>query len=380
MNYPTINNEVKTLLDILNKNGYEAYLVGGAVRDFYLNKKVTDFDVTTNATPEINKKLFSNYKIIDTGIKHGTITIIINHINIEVTTYRTENNYINNRHPDSVRFINDINDDLSRRDFTINALAYNNKLIDNYNGLEDIKNKVIRAIGNPKIRFEEDALRILRAIRFSSILEFSIDELTSNAILDSYRLIDNISKERITNELYKTIMGNFELVFDKYFIIFKYLIKGLKNYKDFSKEIMKRNYLSSRFAYLIKDINYNEVLKELKCSKAFIKDINNILKNKDLYIIDDIKEMQKLLINNSYKDLVNILDYKQRNDCINTLDEALNKIHSIRELDINGDDLLKIGINKTKIKQILNEVLIKVIDDELINNRTNIIEYIKSKV
>lgn len=201
-------NNVKFIIDTFYENNYEAFMVGGCVRDSILGKEPKDYDITTSATPNITQSLFN--KTIPTGIQHGTITVVLNNDNLEVTTYRTEGQYLDNRRPESVNFVSDIREDLSRRDFTINALAFNNKegLIDYFNGLDDIKNKLIRAVGDPSKRFQEDALRILRAIRFSCQLGFEIEELTYSAIKENYKLIKNISIERVRDELCKILISD----------------------------------------------------------------------------------------------------------------------------------------------------------------------------
>ncbi|MCR1952943.1 MULTISPECIES: CCA tRNA nucleotidyltransferase [unclassified Clostridium] len=202
-----IPNEVKFIIDTFYKNNFEAFMVGGCVRDSILNNSPKDYDITTSAKPEDTLYLFE--KTIPTGIKHGTVTVLINNNPYEVTTYRTEGKYIDNRHPSSVNFVTDIREDLSRRDFTINALAYNKSagLIDYFNGLSDIESKIIRCVGEADKRFKEDALRMLRAIRFSCQLGFDIEEETYNAILNNHELISNISFERIRDELCKILIS-----------------------------------------------------------------------------------------------------------------------------------------------------------------------------
>ena len=210
MFYMNINipKNVKFIIDTYYNNNYEACMVGGCVRDSLLGLKPKDFDITTSALPEITENLFT--KTIPTGIKHGTVTVVIDKENFEVTTYRTEENYIDNRRPEKVEFVKDLKEDLSRRDFTINAFAYNDKegLIDYFNGMDDLKNKVIRAVGDPNKRFNEDALRMLRAIRFSAQLGFSIESKTYDAIKDNVQLIKNISNERIRDELCKILLSD----------------------------------------------------------------------------------------------------------------------------------------------------------------------------
>ncbi|MBC5624114.1 CCA tRNA nucleotidyltransferase [Clostridium sp. NSJ-49] len=203
-----IPKNVKYIIDTFYQNNYEAYMVGGCVRDSLLGLSPKDYDITTSATPNITENLFS--KTIPTGIEHGTITVVIEKENFEVTTYRTEGKYVDNRRPESVHFVSNLKEDLSRRDFTINAFAYNDKagLVDYFGGLNDLNNKIIKAVGDPNIRFQEDALRMLRAIRFSAQLNFTIETNTLNAIKGNCNLIKNISIERIRDELCKLLISD----------------------------------------------------------------------------------------------------------------------------------------------------------------------------
>jgi tRNA nucleotidyltransferase (CCA-adding enzyme) len=196
------------ILNLLEQNGFEAFIVGGCVRDSIINRSPQDWDIASSAKPEEVKRLFS--KTIDTGLKHGTVTVMLNSHAYEVTTYRIEGKYINNRQPEAVEFTDSIEVDLSRRDFTINAMAYNpNKgLIDPFGGIDDINTKRIKAVGNPEHRFEEDALRILRAVRFSAQLNYTIEENTLQAIVKYCHLLNNISCERIRDELNKILLAN----------------------------------------------------------------------------------------------------------------------------------------------------------------------------
>ena len=182
---------VETAIDLLNNAGYEAFVVGGCVRNALLELPIYDYDMTTSATPEEMKEVFKEYKIIETGIKHGTLTIHIDHLPLEITTYRIESEYKDHRHPSSVSFSRHLKDDLERRDFTMNALAYHPKrrIIDYFNGIDDINHQIIRAINNPMVRFDEDALRIMRAIRFSATLNFTIESSTAKAIHDCRSLL-----------------------------------------------------------------------------------------------------------------------------------------------------------------------------------------------
>jgi len=200
-----IPNNVKNIIDKFYKNNFRAFMVGGCVRDSLLKTNPKDYDITTSALPDETINLFE--KTIPTGLQHGTVTVLINKEPYEVTTFRTDGDYKDNRRPDSVSFVSDIVEDLSRRDFTINALAYNQYegLIDCFNGLKDIKSKIIKCVGNPDKRFNEDALRMLRAIRFSCQLDFLIEPETYESIKRNYKLVENISAERIRDELCKIL-------------------------------------------------------------------------------------------------------------------------------------------------------------------------------
>ena len=191
------------VIGILQKAGFEAYMVGGAVRDFLLGQTPHDIDVASSASPQQVKTLFK--RTVDTGIEHGTVLVLIDGEGIEVTTFRTEGSYSDNRRPDSVEFVQSLEEDLKRRDFTINAMAMteNLKIIDPFGGTEDLRNHIIRAVGEPDQRFQEDALRMLRAVRFSGQLDFSIEQRTLESIRRHASLIQAIAVERLKSEIDK---------------------------------------------------------------------------------------------------------------------------------------------------------------------------------
>lgn len=201
--------QVNRAAEILQNSGHSAYVVGGAVRDALMGKTAHDWDITTSALPEETLAVFSDFRTIETGLKHGTVTVIIDGMSLEITTFRIEGDYSDNRHPDKVDFTDKIEDDLSRRDFTVNAIAYSSQkgFADPFDGQTDIKNKIIRCVGSPDKRFGEDALRILRALRFSSVLGFDIDIETAQSIRRNYKLLENISVERIFAETSKLLCG-----------------------------------------------------------------------------------------------------------------------------------------------------------------------------
>ncbi len=193
----------------LEASGYEVFAVGGCVRDMLMGKVPNDYDLTTSALPEQIKECFSDQRVIETGIKHGTVTVLVGGVPLEITTYRCDGEYDDNRHPKKVTFTKDIRDDLARRDFTVNAMAYNKKegLVDPFGGAEDISRSVIRCVGDPDTRFSEDGLRIMRAVRFCSVLGFSMDKTTEFSVKKNRELLKNISAERLRDEFFKLICG-----------------------------------------------------------------------------------------------------------------------------------------------------------------------------
>lgn len=199
--------DVGFILERLRRHGFDAHIVGGCVRDALLGKTPADWDVTTSALPEQISRVFQDYPQIEIGKQHGTIAVILHHQPFEITTYRTEGKYLDHRHPTSVTFTTSLKQDLSRRDFTINALAYapDTGLVDCFGGIDDLRQKLVRTVGDPRQRFEEDGLRILRGIRFAAQLGFEIAPTTQAAILEKRHLLDVISKERIQTELRKTL-------------------------------------------------------------------------------------------------------------------------------------------------------------------------------
>lgn len=200
---------VRFILSRLREKGYEAYIVGGSVRDSLLMKTPRDYDVTTSALPDAVKEIFHDCKTVDTGILHGTVTVLSDGKPFEVTTYRVDGDYSDLRHPRSVSFTRSLREDAARRDFTVNAMAYSDEdgVIDFFGGREDLKNRLIRAVGDPDTRFHEDALRILRALRFAATLDFTVEEKTAAAVKRNKALLSRISAERVREELCRLVRG-----------------------------------------------------------------------------------------------------------------------------------------------------------------------------
>lgn len=378
-----IPQEAVTALEVLERNGFEAYLVGGCVRDFLLGRIPNDYDITTNALPDRITEIFSDYHTIPTGIKHGTVTVIIKKFQIEITTYRKDSTYSDNRHPDSVEFTPSLKEDLARRDFSMNGMAmnFNQDITDIYNGREDMKNHIVKCIENPDRRFDEDALRILRALRFASQLDFKIEKNTSDSIHKNAENLKNISAERINAELEKLIAGK-----NPYYILKKYedVIKVFMPEYSYSESILKKNIdsqLIRRSAFFLNIKSVYDIMKRLKYSN---KDINDTVKLIEYFNADiSSKPALKIILKNIGTELTeNLLDF--RNACgqdtshsEKLLDEILknNECYLISQLDINGRDLMLMGFSGIQTGKILNTLLEKVINDEIENNKTALKEY-----
>ncbi|MCR5207073.1 MAG: HD domain-containing protein [Eubacterium sp.] len=253
--------DAEKLIAILCGAGYKSYAVGGCVRDFILERPVSDIDICTSALPNEVEALLeqSGIRYIETGLKHGTVTAVLNKTPYEITTFRTDGEYLDNRRPESVRFVSDVSSDLARRDFTVNAIAYNadEGFVDLYGGREDIKKGIIRCVGDPDKRFNEDALRIMRALRFSSVLGFEIEENTRRSLFDNRELLNNIAAERIFIELTKLLLGkDCERVLLEYREIIAVVIPELKPCFDCSQ--VNRWHIYDVYTHTVKAVAASE--------------------------------------------------------------------------------------------------------------------------
>lgn len=353
--------EIETIIETLEKNGFEAYIVGGCVRDILLGISPHDFDITTSALPEEIKRIFD--KTVDTGIKHGTVTVITeNGTPVEITTYRTEDGYDDMRHPKKIEFVRNIREDLSRRDFTINAMAYNSSrgLVDLFGGQIDINKKTLKAVGEPKKRFSEDALRIMRLFRFSSTLNFKIERKTYKSALELCKNLKNISPERIWSELSKALMGdnpNSLLPLIKSGGLKSFGIHGNRNIKKLSS-LEKKEEL--RFFAFCNHLNLDcpEIVKKLKiknsiknyCEKAEkILFINKKSTDSEIKLALSICDADVLFDICEYKNLASIKEKAKR--IIKSAEP-----YKISHLAISGNDLLKMGVKDKQIGKVLNEL------------------------
>lgn len=398
--------DVKFILKKLNTKKSTAYIVGGCVRDSLLSLTPRDWDICTSLKPDEVKKKFKGYKIIDTGIQHGTVTVIVNGNPYEITTYRIDGNYDDSRHPSDVTFTDDIEQDLSRRDFTMNAIAYNETVgfVDPFNGIDDIRNLIIRCVGDPNDRFQEDALRILRAERFAMTLSgFSIEENTEQAMMCNRFLLKNISIERINMEFWKAI-GN-ETYIDIRFmkllqaVLPEYLSNAVIEEIAYTlSQVETLGYITIAFMYQIMhehnckafEKDYQSFMKKLRCSNKEIKDVSSIFKCFSLCLNNDFnrknpKIIDKYILNqcdkNIAEDVIYLLEvYSEHirlqsnryatlaNEMSNMLELAADECHTVSELQVDGNDLLAIGLTGESVGETLRWLLNEVINERLVND------------
>lgn len=391
-----IDDKAKIILEKLEENGYKAYVVGGCVRDYIMGIIPKDIDITTSAKPTDIKRIFK--KTIDTGIEHGTVTVLIEKEPFEVTTFRIDGDYINNRKPESVIFTDDVYEDMLRRDFTMNAICYNDKegFVDHFDGFLDIENKIIRGVGEPSKRFTEDALRMLRAIRFSGTTNFIIEENTYNAIIEKRELIKNISVERIREEFTKLLLSNnnekVELLVTTKLI--KYYRENLYNY-------MKNNMIDiiDYLKYSKKDIAYlytalfikmpsENVLTELKALKFDNKTIKAVHQI-SIYLSKNIEKtpyfIRKMVSEVGEYNAKAILYFKEKLDN-ESYEKELNEINliskngypiNIKDLCVDGNFLKEKGITDGKeIGLCLKKLLDIVLENPNLNEIDVLSEYI----
>ena len=348
-----IPENISLAIDCLTQNGYKAYIVGGCVRDSLLGITPSDFDITTSAKPEEIMSLFE--RTIPTGIAHGTVTVVLDNEPIEITTFRTEGKYNDNRHPENVEFVTDLREDLSRRDFTVNALAFSEKtgLVDLFGGLEDLEKKILKAVGNPRKRFKEDALRILRLFRFSSQLEFSIDENTLNAALELKRGLENISRERIFAELKKAICGKNPKATLPLINSGALAFLGIEKSPDFYEKTQDPDL--RLFAFLKDTTDPVKVLKEFKASNREIDKLNKLLKLSTLKI-NTKEEIKNALFLTDEASVRSYFEYADQDTHL--LNEIIEnqEPYLISHLDISGNDLKALGFENKEIGKCLERL------------------------
>ncbi|MBE6761607.1 MAG: HD domain-containing protein [Ruminococcaceae bacterium] len=435
--------QVEFAINKLHSAGYEAFIVGGCVRDILRGDAPSDYDITTSAEPKQTKVVFKGERIIETGLKHGTVTLLKEDTPLEITTYRIDGDYTDNRRPDSVKFTKTLTEDLARRDFTINAMAYSPKtgVVDAFGGENDLKNGIIRSVGDADRRFNEDALRIMRALRFSSVLGFIIESETKKSILKNKNLLKNISAERIAIELVKLLCGkNAKQIILEYFEVLEVILPEIIGMKGLDQKNRWHIYdVLTHTAVAVENSPENPVfrltallhdcgkpdtffiddkgvghfhghpevsfkkaknaLKRLKFDNATTEKVLTLIKYHDMPI-EPTKSAVKKALNLLTPELFFCLLKVKRADnlaqnleltktCLSTID-TLEKIAKeiiqngecfcLKDLAVNGNDLISAGIPVGKeIGEILNTLLNAVINEEVENEKNALLSYLAKR-
>lgn len=390
--------QVEKLLSALWERGYEAYIVGGCVRDYLLGIQPKDWDITTSALPEQVKAVFDGKNdgihTVDTGIKHGTVTVVAEHIGYEVTTYRIDGEYIDNRHPENVTFTDNITGDLARRDFTMNAIAYSPEkgFVDPFGGIDDIKRAIIRGVGVAANRFQEDALRMMRALRFSAQLNFEIESETYNAIIKKADLIKNISIERVRDEFTKLLLtDNPHRIWDlqECGILELFLPQVKLNCEMLENLRNSERILSVRLAIIMYGADdIKGILKKLTFDNRTIKEVvmldayRNMPQQPTAYHIRrllsliDVNGLELLL---ALKKAVGAEDYQIVCELFNSIMEN-GDCYSVKMLAISGEDIKKQGITSgVQIGEILKRALEIVMENPQLNEKETLINLLIKK-
>ena len=436
-----LDDDVKFILEQLNRNG-KGFLVGGAVRDKILNKDPGDYDFATDIEYSELKRIFAGYNPKDMGAHFGILMINVNGKSYEIAKFRKETGVYNSRYPKDIKFVKTIEEDLARRDFTINSIAYSEQtgIVDLYGGRQDIRRKVIRFVGKPKLRIEEDALRILRAFRFISKLGFNLDKKTAEAIYKKRKFLTKISKERIFDELSKILMGKFvkkafiemkklrvlEMIIPEFYYAYNFDQNNPNHPDDLFNHIIKVIHLCdydlvTRFAALFHDLGKinvkiidakgifyfyghekesaliaEEELKQLKASNDFINSVKKIVKN-HMLIYQDVsdKTLKKLIIEMEEKNLKRLFNLfsadlnskglrtkKENEEILQNFREKIEnikkqgKIPQFNDLDITGIDLINLKFSNREIGEVKNRLYELVLGDEIENEKEALLKYV----
>ena len=436
-----LDDDVKFILEQLNRNG-KGFLVGGAVRDKILNKDPGDYDFATDIEYSELKRIFAGYNPKEMGAHFGILMINVNGKSYEIAKFRKETGVYNSRYPKEIKFVKTIEEDLARRDFTINSIAYSEQtgIVDLYGGRQDIRRKVIRFVGKPKLRIEEDALRILRAFRFISKLGFNLDKKTAEAIYKKRKFLTKISKERIFDELSKILMGKFvkkafiemkklrvlEMIIPEFYYAYNFDQNNPNHPDDLFNHIIKVIHLCdydlvTRFAALFHDLGKinvkiidakgifyfyghekestliaEEELKQLKASNDFINSVKKIVRN-HMLIYQDVsdKTLKKLIIEMEEKNLKRLFNLfsadltskglrtkKENEQIIQNFWEKIEnikkqgKIPQFNDLDITGIDLINLKFSNREIGEVKNRLYELVLGDEIENEKEALLKYV----
>lgn len=430
---------VEKAINRIDQSGYEAYVVGGCVRDALRGFKPADWDICTSALPPVVQELFADVPCVLTGVQHGTVTVIMDGQQLEITTYRTEGTYSDARHPDEVHFVSSLREDLSRRDFTMNAMAYHPQkgLIDPFDGQGDLAKGLLRCVGNARERFREDALRILRGLRFASCFGFSFERDTADALVQEAQGLSRIARERVREELNRLLLGeNVADVLLAFPSIITEIIPELRSTINFEQHSPFHSYtvyehtvrsiaatqpiLTVRLALLLHDIGKpatfligedgnghfyahakqseifaNEIMQRLRYDRQTAERIVGLVRYHDAQIEAKGRSVKRWLNRCGeafFRDLLMVQEGDTRALKAAYIPDRLEKIKqltvlmegilaegqcfSLKDLAVNGNDIIALGIPAGKaVGELLNKLLEKVIEGDLPNEREALLEY-----
>lgn len=374
---------------MLNEAGFDAYAVGGCVRDSLMGIAPEDWDITTSATPDEMQCVFEEYRCIKTGLQHGTLTVVVEDVPLEITTYRMDGTYSDGRHPDEVTYTRSLAEDLRRRDFTVNAMAYHPTvgLVDLYGGQKDIQNGVIRCVGEAKRRFREDALRIMRALRFAAVLGFVIDTNTSEALLTLSPTLSRVSAERIATELKKLLCGQYAAhILNAYRDVIAVCLPEIGSGDEFDLLSKTKAIPHVRFAALFycagTPVPKAEMaLRQLRLDNRLIRQVSLLLINpvhslraEESYVLHLLNRLGPKLV----YDYLTIRDADERTmQCVNRLLEE-GACYQVSMLSVTGDDVIAAGIDAgPDVGQVLQQLLEAVMEGVCPNQKDDLLGYIQ---
>jgi tRNA nucleotidyltransferase (CCA-adding enzyme) len=425
----TLPKEVRHIIDKLESQGFDAFAVGGCIRDAFLGHTPKDWDISTSALPEETIACFEGYSIIPTGIQHGTVTVRVNNLSFEVTTFRLDGVYSDGRRPDEVEFVHDIERDLSRRDFTMNALAFNSALVDPFGGVHDIEHKIIRCVGDANRRFSEDALRIMRALRFASVLGFALENTTADALVAHKMSLRDVSVERIANELNRLLLGtNVRKILQDCGDVLAEFLPEIRASFQFPQnnphhcfDVWEHTAVAIsmapvdsvvRLALLFHDVGKpscytesggvghfyghdaisasmaEEALARLNYSTEIRKTVKLLVQYHDQTIIPQTRNIKRWLNKVPLSVFRRLLAVKRADlsaqacefreerlvelAAVESLLEEIiaeQQCFSLKDLAVNGDDILRLGAQGIEVGKVLQDLLNRVIDEELPNEQ-----------
>ena len=412
---------VSDLISRLENAGFSAYAVGGCVRDTLLSLEPNDWDLCTSARPEEMQEVFRGEHVVETGLKHGTLTVVINHVPYEITTFRTDGSYTDHRHPDSVTFVKEVAGDLARRDFTVNAMAYSPRdgLVDLFGGREDLSRRIIRCVGVPKERFEEDALRILRALRFASVYDFSVDPETEEALRLLAPTLKNVAAERIREELLKLLMvGYDQRNHHHHFDLWEHTVQSVENIPpepdlrlamllhDTGKPAVctvdERGEAHYRGHQAASAVIAERVAGDLRCDRETHERVVRLVRYHDIHLRTDTGAVNldrsfllRRLNRFGEKDLRDLFRIhradriatghspREREDArmaerMAALDALLaeHPCFTLKDLAVNGNDLKAFGLKGPALGDALQKLLEAVMDGQVLNEKEQLNEFV----